>query len=45
MNTNENTKAHPGLVVGELFHTAPRTMSAIFGTVAAAVVVAAVALI
>ena len=45
MNTNENTKAHPGMIVGELFHVAPRTMSAIFATVAAAVVVAGAALI
>ena len=45
MNTNENTKVHPGLVMGELFHTAPRAMSALFGTLAAAVVIAGAALI
>lgn len=44
MNTLTNTtKASPTLVVGELFHTAPRTMSTLFGVVAAAVVTAAVA--
>ena len=45
MNTNKNIKTNPGLIVGELFHVAPRTMSAIFATVAAAVVVAGAALI
>jgi hypothetical protein len=34
----QNTKAAPALAVHELFHTAPRTMSAIFAVVAAAVV-------
>ena len=34
----QSTKATPALAVNELFHTAPRTMSAIFAVVAAAVV-------
>lgn len=45
MTTNENPKAHPGLIMGELFHTAPRAMSALFGTIAAAVVIAGAALL
>ena len=44
MNTTAHTgKVAPALVVGELFHTAPRTMSTLFAVVAAAVLTGAVA--